>query len=312
MKRWLLPAAVVAAIAGCVALIALAYSGDGSRPSTASERTVTPTVRAEVEPRTHRFGDTVRLRLELLVPNDQLDPDTLRAGGRFSPYEVVGSPQRQLVDVGSFTVARYTLSLRCIKEACLPGEDAKEFEFPPAGFTWKTQAPPGRRFQDRRLDERRASGSMPTLRIAPGLTPEDLTQTRWRSSVATLPSPGTGISAQALAAIMLGGAAALVAAAAGLLALWASRELGRREDARLVADTPPEPLEQALRLVEGVNSNGDATRRRLALQTLAAELRAAHEPALAGDAERLAWTEDAPEGDDVALLAASVRERSGS
>jgi hypothetical protein len=71
--------------------------------------------------------------------------------------------------------------------------------------------------------------------------------------------------------------------------------------------TPPTPLEQALRLAEAVD--GDASERRVALETLAAELRAVGEHGLAGETERLAWDVDPPRGDAVVALAASVRGR---
>jgi hypothetical protein len=308
VRRFLVPATVAAVVVCTLALLALTRSGDGSRPTTAREAAVRPTVRADIQPRTHRFGETVTARLELVVPTGQLQVDTLRAGGSFDPYEVVAAPRRELLRVGRFTVARYELQLRCFKEECLPQGQSQEFTFPPAGFSWKIPAPPGRKFVDRRLDERRASGDVPPLTVARSISAGDLERGRWQSSLATLPEPDMRISPRRLEAVLFGAATALVVLAAGLVVLWIRQELRRRDDAQVVAEgSAPEPLELALRLAESVD--GDAARRRLALETLAAELRVADEPGFADNAEQLAWGEQAPSRDAINLLTATVRER---
>jgi hypothetical protein len=308
VRRFLVPATVAAVVVCTVALLALTRSGEGGRPTTAREAAVRPTVRADIQPRTHRFGETVTARLELVVPTRQLQVDTLRAGGSFDPYEVVAAPRRELLRVGPFTVARYEIQLRCFKEECLPQGQSKEFTFPPAGFSWKIPAPPGRKFIDRRLDERRASGAVPPLTVARAISAGDLENGRWQSSLGTLPEPDTRITPRRLEAVLVGAATALVVLAAGLIAFWIRRELGRRDEAQVVAEgSSAEPLELALRLAESVD--GDTARRRLALETLAAELRVADEAGFADDAEQLAWGEHAPSRDAIALLTATVRER---
>jgi hypothetical protein len=308
VTRFVVPATVAAIVVSTLALLVLVRSGDGGRPTTAREASVRPTVRADIQPRTHRFGETVTARLELLVPTSQLQGDTLRAGGSFDPYQVVGDPRRELLRVGRFTVARYEIQLRCFKEECLPQGQSREFTFAPVGFTWKIPAPPGRKFADRRLDERRASGPLPRLTVARAITGSDLQEGRWQSSLATLPEPHLRFSARRLESVLLGAAIALVVLAAVLVGLWARRALQARDEARAVAEgSAPEPLELALRLAE--SADGDATRRRLALETLAAELRVANEPRFAENAEQLAWAERAPSRDAIALLTATVRER---
>jgi hypothetical protein len=310
VRRWLIPALLaVAVVAGAAALLALSRSGEAGRPTTEREGAIRPTARADIEPNTHRFGETVRARLELVVPTDQLDAQTLRVGGSFDPYDVVATPERSLVQVGPFTVARYEILLRCVKEECLPGEQTQEFTFPPAGFSWKVPAPPGRRFVDRRLDERRASASVPPLTVARGVSSNDLREGRWRSSLGALPEPDMSISPRRLEALLLGAAVALVAAAAILVAFWLHRELRRRGEPQVVPELPPDSLEQALRLLESADGDRDPAQRRLALETLAAELRGADQAGLAEDAERLAWAEHAPRREAVSVLAATVRER---
>jgi hypothetical protein len=307
VRRFLVPATVAAVVVCTLALLALTRSGDGGRPMTAREAAVRPTARTDIQPRTHRFGETVTAKLELVVPTGQLDADTLRASGGFDPYEVVAAPRRELLRVGPFTVARYEIQLRCFKEECLPQGQSREFTCPPAGFSWKIPAPPGRKFVDRRLDERRASGPVPPLTVARSISGGDLEKGRWQSSLGSLPEPDVRISPRRLEAMLVGAATALVVLAAGLVAVWIRRELRRRDDAQVVAESGTDPLELALRLAESVD--GDAARRRLALETLATELRVSDEPGFADDAEQLAWSEHAPSRDAIALLTATVRER---
>ena len=221
--------------------------------------------------------------------------------------------------VGDLTVARYTIRIRCVAQECLPDGETKEFEFgtpddrgearPGVSLSWRVPPPEGRRFADRRLDERRTFTRWPAVTVVRGVGEEDLDDTRWRSALVALPEPTGSASPARLERALLGGAALLVAAAALLAATWwRDRErAGRLAD--VVAVAPPTPLEQALRLAETVD--GDGSERRVALETLAAELRAVGEHGLAGETERLAWDADPPRGDAVAALAASVRRANG-
>ena len=317
-RQALAAAATAGAILCVVLLVALAKSG-GVAPS-AREQSVRPTVRADLQPRTHRFGETVKATLELVVSSEKLEPTSISAtGGRgsglrrgdsgpvgaFDPYEIVDTPTRTVERIGGLTVVLYTLRVRCLSAECLPDGESKEFAFPAPGFIWSTEAPPGRRFADRLLDERRAGGSWPALTVVAGVADEEIEGSGWRSALATLPTPSARISPRRLEAGLLSGAGALVLAAAALLGTVARRELRRREDALVTVDTAPPPLEQALRLVETADGHGD--RSRIALETLASELRRADRFALADDAQRLAWAERVPQSEAVAELAASVR-----
>jgi len=312
---------LAAAAAGaflCIALLVVLERSGGVTP-TAREQTLRPTVRADLQPRTHRFGETVRATLELVVSSEGLKTESISAtGGRssglgrdsepvgaFDPYELVGTPTRSVERVGGLTAVLYTLRLRCLSAACLPAGESKEFAFPAPGFIWSTEAPPGRRFADRRLDERRAGGSWPALTVVAGVTEEEVERAGWRSALAAFPAPSARISPRGLEAGLLGAAGALVLSAAVLLGAVGRRELDRRREAVAIAETAPAPLEQALRLVETVD--GDADRSRIALATLASELRRADRPALAVAAERLAWAERLPQREAVAELTASVR-----
>lgn len=305
----------------CLALlVALAQSGEVA-PS-ARELAVRSTVRANLQPRTHRFGETVVASLELVVSSEKLERDTIVAtGGRgsglgrdgsgpvgaFDPYEIVGTPTRAVESAGGLTTVLYTLRLRCLSAECLPDGDSKEFAFPAPSFVWSTEAPSGRRFADRQLDQRRAGGSWPSLTVVRGIPDGELEESGWQSALATLPGATARVSPRRLEAGLLGGAGILVIAAAALLGFVVRRSIHRRETARVHAEAPPAPLEQALRLVEALNGQSDERQGRIALETLASELRRIDRRTLADDAERLAWDEQLPRRDAVAELAASVR-----
>ena len=312
---WLV--AIVAAVAVVALLVALARSGSGSSPAAAPRETFSSSVRADIQPRTHGFGETLTALLEVTLPTDAYQPGSLRARGSFDPYVVVGEPELATERVGELTRARYTIRLRCLAQACLPEGDTKEFVFgtpddrgesrPGVSLTWRVPSPEGRRFADRRLDERRAFTPWPTVTVVRGVDEDDLDETRWRSALAALPEPTRSAPPTRLEWLLLAAAAALVAVAALLAAgWWRDRERARRTaDVAVVA--PMTPLERAIRFAESVD--GDSSQRRVALETLAAELRAVGEHGLAGESERLAWDVDPPRGDAVAALTASVRDR---
>jgi hypothetical protein len=312
---WLV--ATVAAVAVVALLVAVARSGPGSSPAAAPRETFSSAVRTDIQPRTHGFGETLTALLEVTLPTDAYQPGSLRARGSFDPYEVVGEPALVTERVGDLTVARYTIRIRCVAQECLPEGETKQFVFgtpddrgearPGVSLTWRVPSPEGRRFADRRLDERRAFTQWPAVTVARGVTDEDLDETGWRSALAALPEPTRSASPTRLERALLAGATLLVFVATLLVAAWwRDRERAQRAVA-VVAVAQPSTLEQALRLAETVD--GDGAERRVALETLATELRAVGEEGLAGETERLAWDVDPPRGEAVAALAASVRSR---
>jgi hypothetical protein len=309
-RRALVALGVVAVVAVTAALVALAALGggpDGGGDVARRDETVRPTVRASFATPVHAFGSPVEARLELLVRDGELNPATVRANSTFDPYEVVGSPRREVLDLGALTLVRYTLTLRCLKEACLPqGGQPTEFDFGSAGFSFSIPAPPGTRFEDRRFLARSATGAWPPLTVVSHLSAADVNDARWRSGLASLPEPGWRIAPTWLAALLLGGAVALVAGAAALLVGWADERRRRAAAAAAEAERPAPPLEQALQLVASTNGD-DPGARRTALETLAAELRRHDATGLAERAERLAWSESPPVETSVEALTQAVR-----
>lgn len=296
-------AAVAAAL---VALVVVGGRPGGGELVEQRDAAVRPTVRASFSTPVHRFGDPVEARLELLIRDEEVRPETVRASSSFDPYEVVRGPRREVLDVGDLTLVRYTLTLRCLKEACLPGGgQPTPFELGDARFNFSLPVPPGTRFEDRRLLARSAATTWPPLTVVSRLSAEDVNEARWRSSLAALPEPGWRVAPRWLAAALLGAAVALVAAAAALLVGWAVAR--RRRRLAGAAAERPAPLEQALALVAATNGGGDVSRSRVALETLAAELRRRDAPVLAERAERLAWLESPPAAASVDELADDVR-----
>ncbi|HEU0337584.1 MAG TPA: hypothetical protein VFR43_13570 [Gaiellaceae bacterium] len=308
--RVLVALGVAAGVVAAAALVALVTVGGG--PESAGDvarrdAAVRPTVRASFARPVHAFGDPVEATLELIVRDTELNPATVRANSTFDPYEVVAAPRREVLDVGDLTVVRYTLTLRCLKEACLPqGGQPTQFDFGRAGFSFSIPTPPGTRFEDRRFLARTATGAWPPLTVVSRLSSADVNDARWRSGLATLPEPGWRIAPAWLVGILLGAAVALVAAAAALLVRWARERRRQTAAAAAEAERPAPPLEQALQLVASTNGDDPASRR-TALETLAAELRRHDATALAERAERLAWSESPPVETSVEALTAAVR-----
>jgi hypothetical protein len=313
-RRLVVPAvAVLVAAPVCAVLLVLVFrggGGGGGEGETRRESTVRPTVRASFEPEVHRFGEPVTARIELTVRKAELQAETARPGSGFDPYVARGAADLELREFGALAQLRYTITIQCLRQACLPETQTGEFEFGSATVGWRVPPPPGRRFADRRLDQRGASGSWPPLKVTSWLSPDDLQAARWRSSLGDLPAPTYTVSPRWLVGGLIGGAAALVLLAASLVAgsvrdLWARR--AREHDAELHVP----PLEQALTLVEDSRLNGDVPGRRVALETLARELRLRGESGLAADAERLAWSPAAPGDAEVDTLVATVRAANG-
>jgi hypothetical protein len=308
-RRLLAPALVgLLAVAACVALGLLALRGDGGEGAveTKREASVRAIVQASLRPPVHRFGEPVTGRIELTLRRAELDPKTGGPSADFDPYTAIGPARRELHEFGALARLRFTVVVQCLKQACLPDAQTGEFEFGSAAVGWRVPPPPGRKFRDLRLDSRNARASWPTLRVTSWLTPEDVQAARWRSTLGELPPPSYAVAPRWLAAGLLGAAVALVLLAAGLLVGPLRSVLARRAVGH-APDTESPPLERAIVLVEESRLNGDVPGRRVALETLARELRRDGERELAADAERLAWSPGAPPDGDVATLLAGVR-----
>jgi hypothetical protein len=238
---------------------------------------------ALLEPEQHLFGDAVRARLELVFDRNRIDPDSVEVGANFGSYRELRPTEPMRTDSGPITKLRYEYLLTCLNRACLPkGSGRVDFGAVAVEYTPRGDPVP-----------QTASVEWPPLRAAGRIDPERLEQAALRAELRDLTPPSYRISPKAveLVALLL---SVLFAAGAAILALrfvqldrLAARLGARRADRRT-------PLERALAQVRDAIARDRPAEGRRALDRLAAELRAAENPELAGDASRLAWSKGAP------------------
>jgi hypothetical protein len=295
----------LAAVAVAAALTFVALR-DESRPASTSN--VRVTTRAFFSPQSHLFGEPVKAQIDLLAKKEEFQPGTETITVDFSPYRIIGSPRKEIRDLGPDWQLSYIVTLNCVRTVCLPQGETREFEFPDIRVVFKSPPPPGRKFKDRRLDQRTTGADVPSLKVASRLGPFDVQEARWRSSVRELPPVSYRITPGWLTFWLLAGAALLVAVAAGAVGFFVRRA---REEARVQeaeAAAVRSPLEQALALVHESSGNGDPQLERMALAGLARELRDEGLAELADTAERLAWFEEPPSRAAVEALTAQIRD----
>jgi hypothetical protein len=302
--------AVVAASAFALVLVVAWRGGDETTAQPRHETSPTIEAQASFTPRLVLFGDTVRAHVDMMLDTERVDPDSVRVASNFSPFQVVGQPDRRIVSAGEQAYLRTTFVLRCVTAACAQTGQSARYEFAPGriAFSDSARRPPGR-------DSIRVS--WPRLRVYSRFTASDLegtgrASTPWAADLITLPAPSYRFTPTVLATLLVAGAAlAALGAFALAYAAWP-----RREAAPSVEPEPeaaPEqmlsPLEQALALLEeAVRANGAADQRR-ALELVAEELELAEwgDPDLARAARALAWSKDVPPVEKTSGLAARVR-----
>lgn len=298
---------LAAVVTGALVIVALR---DEPRRVGVSE--VRPTVRAFFSPQTHLFGEPVTAQIDLLAKKSEFQPGTETITVDFAPYRIVGAPRKQLHDLGPDWQLTYTFTLECLRTVCLPRGESREIAFPDVDLVFKSPPPPGRRFADRRLDQRRTGGDLPPLKVATRLAPTDVNDSRWRSSLRELPAVSFRVSPGWLTLWLLVAAALLVAVAAGAVGVFVRRvqEQARLEE-QAEAAVEVSPLDQAVALVLETSGNGRPQLERMALESLARELRAEGRAELADSAERLAWREHPPSRAAVEALSAEIRNGAG-
>jgi len=291
---------------------------DEARPLIAAGKTAV--VRGELVPDVHTFGDAVVARVEVVLDRAKVDPDDVRVSTNFDPYEKVGATRVDRDDLGGFTTLRYTTTLRCLSQLCIPRtvrgqttvsqipgvppilpgqarDEKAKYQFEPATVV----AEAGRK------DTTLGRVVWPPLR--------SLSRINWYDSnvvgqgfpfvadVTPVSEPDYRISPTVLGLGLLAGALALLAIPGFLL--WDRR---RRNVASAVEPgTALNPLERALRLVEWASGRPSVDERREALEALAYELDADER---AARARERGWSPPAPEPAEMTKLVASVREDS--
>ena len=307
-------AAVLVVLAGAVVIGALAVffatwdrGGEGAQPAVQDPSGIE--AQATLTPRTVLFGDTVRGDVHVAVDSTRIDPDSVRVAADFSPWEVVGRPERIRRDAGDTAHVRTTFVLRCLTGGCELSGPSAPLQLEPARIAYSPRSG-----QDE--DASSVQAQWPVLLVysrfaavnydAPGDQ-----SSAWRADLTSLPAVTYRLAPGVLVALLLGGAALAALAAVGLAYVaWPRRAPPEPEPE---PELPPEPvlspLEQALALLEeSVRSDGAAEQRR-ALELVAEELELAEwgDRDLARTARALAWSEGVPPVDQTNRLAARVR-----
>jgi hypothetical protein len=242
---------------------------------------------ALLSPEQHLFGDAVRARVELIVDTNRVDPDSVEIGANFEPYREVRPVQVTRSEDGTITKLRYDYVLGCLVSACLPrGTGRVELGGVAVNYLRRGESAPSA-----------ATVEWVPIRAAGRIDPNELEQAALRSDLRDLPAASYRVSPRTVELIALVLAVLFaVGAAILILRLLPLDRLATRLGARFVDKRSP--LEQALALVRESAASGSAEEERRALERLAVELRRTRNPALAGDASRLAWSEPVPAGVD--------------
>ncbi len=261
---------------------------------------------ARLLPRIVLFGDTVRAVVDVTVDSERFDPETVRVGVRFSPWEVIGAPERVRRDAGRLATVRTTYAIRCMKSPCVPAGSLAPLQLPPARVT---VSPIGEAEGKRE----RLSVAWPLLAVNSRFASvrfEDprTAVTPWRADVASLPAVSYRVPPQALAFVLLG-VSLLLGGAGGALAFvaWPRRAPAPPPEPEPEPLPSLTPLEQALALLEESARVDGASEQRRALELVAEELDEWGDADLAQTARVLAWSEGVPGVEQTNALAARVR-----
>ncbi len=290
-------------VAGLTALVVVLFAWDRGRHGvTVSIAEDEPPIqaRADLAPRSVRFGDTVRALVEVTLDRNRVDPDSVRLRADFSPWKQVANPERLRRDGETTTSLRMTYVLRCLTSACISTEETavltdKSFQtFGLARVTYTApqatgssgrdslQVPWPRLIVDARYSARDAQSA-------------GASATGWRADLLSLPAVTYSVTPGLLFALLLV-AGTLLAIAAGAFAHLA--RLRRAPPARPRAEGPPEPvltpLERALALLEDPARVDGAGDQRRALELVAAALAEHGDMKLALASRALAWSEPVP------------------
>lgn len=308
MRLLAVAALVVVAVAGC-------GGDDEGKPLIAAGKTAV--VRGQLVPDVHTFGDPIVAQIDVVLDRTKVDPGDVRVRTDFEPYEKVGPTRVERDDLGDYTLLRYTTTLTCLSQLCiprtregevtvsqipglppfLPGQARDEkvkYQFPPSVVTVSAEP------------EGKTLGRVvwPPLR--------SLSRINWFDSsvvgqgfpfvadVTPVSEPDYRVAPAVLGPALLAFALALLAIPGFLV--WDRR---RRSAVHAVEAGPAlSPLERALRLVEWASRRPSVDERREALEALAYELEADER---AARARERGWSPPAPEPEEMEELVAAIR-----
>lgn len=250
---------------------------------------------ASLPSRAVRFGDTVPVRVDVLVPPAEVDPATVRLNASFTPYRTVGRVVPEQILDDATTLLRYRFVLECLTPECLPERDGSPFLLPPALVTFRTQ----------NRETRKVVISWPPLAVDSQLAPLELSQLAWRDGASPPPAFDYRVPPRLLALLLAFASVVAAIASARILVprLAGALPVHRDVDRRSV-------LERALAAVRTAARGDDTGERRRSLDLLARELRAGRRGE-APAARRLAWSRSTPARREMEQLVDDV-ERSGA
>jgi hypothetical protein len=279
--------AVVAIVS--VAVLVLARGGDSA--STVRAPSTVASVRVDITPQVHAFGDRIVAEVVAVVDRELVVPASIQVLPRFDPYELAAPIETDTTEIGRLLRLRYRFTIECLSEECTPTEAIPAFEFPPGRVTYRYRGTAGAARQVLRW---------PLVKVGSRVSDAELEGARWRADPRIVPAASYIIGPGALATLLLAAALGLVLGAGAIA--W--RLLGPRVKAapEAAVDTRP-PLERALALARVASQNGSTPERRKALERVARELVGAGLPDLAARARTLAWTPAGPSADAVEQLA---------
>jgi hypothetical protein len=236
-----------------------------------------------LSPQDPQFGDTVVAKVDVYTDPHRVDPRTVRVVTSFRPYRVA-SRTRTLSTQGGVSVTHVEARLRCLEVACVPTGQAAGFRFAPVRIGYRDGA-----------GAASLVAKWSPLRVHSRVTAADLLHPRLRVPPANGVSSGYRLppAATGYALLVLSGLFAL-AGAWLLLRVALGRVRGRSATA----------LERIL--AELASGNGDAGRRRRALDELARALEPVDE-SLSTESRALAWAPHDPRPDAVLDLTTRVR-----
>jgi hypothetical protein len=303
VKRYVLPAmAALAAVGGAVALVVIA-AGGGAEPRVAPPAGDPVEMETSVTPSHYLFGDALLAEVRLSIDRTRVDPATVVSVPVFRPFQRVGAVEIEREDLGDRSILHFRYPLQCVARGCVPDGDEKVLDLP-LGFV---------RYTPRQGDNVTLPLSFPSVTVETRLSDDVRRDIEARPATLAAQAPPDELpelpfrgGPSLLGWLLVGAAAAILLAVGGWLAwrLWPRRVAAEP----MVTAAPLPPVPAALALVEGALAGGEPERR-IALDELARRLRDYGETELADEATRLAWSEDGPQRDSAAQLAAAVRGR---
>jgi hypothetical protein len=259
-------------------------------------------VQTSVAPRRSLFGQVVNANVRIVVDPRRIDPKSVRVDPDFHPF-AIRSESDTRSRIGRAAVLSYRYELQCVVAACVPRGGAGRSRAAADAVSFR---PVRIAVQTREGKVIRSAHAWPVLGVQSRLTAQDIALGEPRVETPFVAPAVTwrvdplaiGVTASALAVLLILGAGVLVAS----VALTDRRPMRVLRIPRHLT-----PVERALALAEHAVRRGETDEGRKALERLAVELRRRGSPQEADDAERLAWSEGRPTPESVAVLADEVR-----